>query len=87
VKNLAGNGDGARGMNSAPRKWFSAMLWRAFPARSEAELSEVAARALGCSARQVKNWLRCENDASLSYVVQVLAIAGAEVVFQKMERG
>lgn len=70
----------------ASRRWFAALLWRAFPARSERELASVAARALDVSPRQVVNWLRGEHDASLRYVTAVLAIAGAEVVFGAMER-
>ena len=69
----------------AARKWFAAMLWRAFPSRSENELAEKASAALGVSPRQVKNWLRHEHCAALKYVVAVIAIAGAEVVFQRME--
>ncbi|MEM9211804.1 MAG: hypothetical protein AAGA63_09980 [Pseudomonadota bacterium] len=71
---------------TASRRWFASMLWRAFPSTSEHELSQKAATALDVSPRQVTNWLRCNNDASLSYVLAVIAIAGAEVVFEKMER-
>lgn len=82
VKNPAGNfDDHAR----ASRRWFAALLWRAFPAPSENELAQRAARALDVSPRQVKNWLRCEHDASLRYVLAVMAIAGAEVVFSRIE--
>jgi hypothetical protein len=28
----------------------------------------------------VRNWLRCEHDASLRYVTAVMVIAGAEIV-------
>lgn len=35
--------------------------------------------------RQVVNWLRCNNDASLRHVIAVMALAGAEVVFDKVE--
>ena len=70
---------------SASRRWFAALLWRAFPSRSEHDLAEKAARALGVSPRQVRNWLRQDNDASLRYVTAVLLIAGAEVVFANLE--
>lgn len=69
----------------AERAWFAALLWRAFPAGSENELSERAAPVLGVSARQVRNWLRCEHDARWRDVMKVLAIAGGEVVFRAME--
>lgn len=67
------------------RRWFAAMLWRAFPSASERDLSQKASRALDVSPRQVIHWLRCEHDASLRYVTAVLAIAGAEVVLGKVE--
>lgn len=70
---------------SASRRWFAAMLWAAFPSPSENDLATKAARVLSVSPRQVKNWLRCEHDASLRYVTAVMAIAGAEVVFRRME--
>jgi hypothetical protein len=69
----------------ASRRWFAALLWRAFPAPSEADLALKAARVLDVSPRQVKNWLRCEHDASLRYVTAVLAIAGGEVIFGRIE--
>jgi hypothetical protein len=69
----------------AARRWFRDLLWRAFPARSENELALRAAAALGVSERQVRNWLRLEHDAGVRYVFAVLTIAGAEVVFRKME--
>jgi hypothetical protein len=67
------------------RRWFRNLLWRAFPARSEADLANKAASVLDVSPRQVRNWLREENDASLRYVTAVMAIAGAEVIFSKIE--
>jgi hypothetical protein len=69
----------------AERAWFAALLWRAFPSASENEVSERAAAVLGVSARQVRNWLRCEHDARWRDVVKVLVIAGGEVVLQKLE--
>ena len=80
MKNLADSAN-----PRASRRWFRNMLWRAFPSPSEHELSIKAANVLGVSPRQVKNWLREENDASLRYVTAVLAIAGAEVVFGRIE--
>lgn len=69
----------------APRRFFRNLLWRAFPAPSDNERAENASRALGVSPRQVKNWLAEENDASLRYVCATLAIAGAEIVFSRIE--
>lgn len=81
MKNPANSTDHA----TASRRWFAAMLWRAFPSPSEGDLALKAARVLDVSPRQVRNWLRCEHDASLRYVTAVMAIAGAEVVFGLVE--
>jgi hypothetical protein len=70
---------------AASRRWFAALLWRAFPAPSERALREKAARALGVSERQVSNWLRCEHDASLRHVTAVILIAGAEAALARLE--
>ena len=67
---------------TAYRMWFRDLLWRAFPASSDAARAESAARVLDVSERQVRNWLRCEHDPKLRYVMAVMAIAGAEVVFK-----
>ncbi|MFV0386527.1 hypothetical protein [Paracoccus sp. (in: a-proteobacteria)] len=80
MKNLAHSSD-----PGLARKWFRVLLWRAFPAVSERELSVRAAVVLDVSPRQVINWLREENDASLRYVAAVMAIAGAEIVFKGIE--
>jgi len=64
---------------SASRKWFAALLWKAFPAPSENDLAWKASRVLDVSPRQVKNWLRGNNDAKLKYVTAVAMIAGAEI--------
>lgn len=71
---------------ASSRRWFAALLWRAFPSASENQLAETAARALDVSPRQVKNWLRCEHDASLRYVTAVMLLAGVEGVFDKIAR-
>jgi hypothetical protein len=70
----------------ASRRWFRNLLWRAFPSRSENDLAVKAASVLDVSPRQVRNWLREENDASLRHVTAVMAVAGAEVLFTKIER-
>lgn len=69
------------------RQWFRDLLWAAFPARSECDLAKQAAPVLGVSARQVRNWLREENDASLRHVTAVLAVAGAELTFTNIKGG
>lgn len=82
MKNLAGN---AFDDGMGARRAFRDLLWRAFPERSEDAICHRASRALGRSPRTVKNWLRCENDAGVSDVMAVMAIAGAEIVFRRME--
>lgn len=67
------------------RRWFRDMLWRAFPSASERELAERAAPVLGVSERQVSNWLRMEHDPKLRFVMAVLPLAGAEIVFSRIE--
>lgn len=67
------------------RRTFANLLWRAFPSSSEHELSHKAARVLDVSPRQVVNWLRCENDAGVSYVFATMLLAGAEIVFDRIE--
>lgn len=67
---------------AAYRIWFRDLLWKAFPATSDADRAAKAALILDVSERQVRNWLRCEHDPKLRYVMAVLAIAGAEVVFK-----
>ena len=70
---------------SASRRAFAALLWRAFPSPSENEVALKAARVLDVSDRQVRNWLRCEHSAAWHYVAAVMAVAGAEIVFSKIE--
>jgi hypothetical protein len=81
VKNPAQSVDHTK----ASRRFFAALLWRAFPSPSERALSEKAARVLDVSPRQVQNWLRCEHSAAWHYVAAVMAVAGAEVVFRRIE--
>lgn len=70
------------------RKWFADLLWKAFPdAQSENELSELVAEVLTTEKRPihprtVRNWLRCDNSPSFRYVMRILAMAGAEAIFQ-----
>lgn len=72
----------------AERHWFASLLWRAFPeARSENELSELVAEVLTTERRRihpktVRNWLRCENTPHFRYVIRILALAGAESIFE-----
>jgi len=77
----------SRDPHAAAREWFADLLWVAFPGATENEVMKQASRALCCSERQVANWLRCRNDAAVSVVTKVLMVAGAEVVFKKIEGG
>ncbi|WP_438939119.1 hypothetical protein [Cereibacter sphaeroides] len=81
LKNLAHSDAHGR----ASRKRFARLLWRAFPATSERDLAAKAAPVLGVSERQVKNWLRCENDAALRHVVAVMTLACGEEIFSLIE--
>lgn len=69
----------------AARKWFADLLWCAFPAASNSELSQRAARVLGVSPRTVGNWLTCQNDVPGPVLVKVMLIASAEIAFQRLE--
>ncbi|MBL3598104.1 hypothetical protein JMM63_21580 [Rhodovulum sulfidophilum] len=70
------------------RKWFASLMWRIFPeATSEAQLADLVAEALNTAQRPVnprtvRNWLRSENAPGLHYLLAVLALAGAETVFE-----
>ncbi len=72
----------------AERLWFAGLLWKAFPeARSENELAELVAEVLATERRPihrrtVRNWLRGENTPHFRYVMRVLAMAGAESLFE-----
>lgn len=88
------NCSGARAALSAEeaeREWFARQLWRAFPeAASENELAELVAEVLTTArrpihARTVRNWLRCSNAPHFRYVLQILALVGAEALFDVIE--
>lgn len=80
-KNLAKSGAD----RTEARKCVSELLWIAFPSSSGHELCRKAASALGVHWRTVENWLQCNNDAPGSVVLRILAIAGAEIIFRKIE--
>lgn len=90
-KNLskkARRGDFLTGQHkSLSRKWFAALLWRAFPAASNTEVARLGAPVLGVSERQITNWLNCENDAALSYVTAVMVLAGVECALDGVRGG
>ena len=67
------------------RRWFSDLLWRAFPGSSVAAKARAAAPALGMSERQVRALMMGEHDAKLGTVLAVLAIAGAESILEIMD--
>lgn len=75
----------------AERAWFAGLLWRAFPeAQSENELCDLAAEVLtkgnrSVTSRTVRNWLRRENAPHYRYVLSVIALVGAEAVFQILD--
>lgn len=75
----------------AEQRWFVGLLWRAFPeARSEKELSELVAEVLTTDRRPVhpktvKNWLRQANTPHFRYVMRILALVGAESVFEILD--
>lgn len=77
-----------RPLVEAELAWFAGLLKRAFPdATSPNELAELAAEVLTTdrrpvTARSVRNWLRCENTPHFRYVLAVIALVGAEAVFQ-----
>ena len=72
----------------AEREWIARMLWKAFPeSRSENELADLVAahfagRGREVSARTVRYWLRRETTPHWRYVVELLALAGAERAFE-----
>lgn len=72
----------------AERDWFASLLWKAVPeAKSENDLANIMAEILttedrDCHYRTVRNWLRGDNAPHFRYVVRVLAMAGAESLFQ-----
>lgn len=80
-----------RAGEDAERAWFAGLLWRAFPeARSENDLAQLAADVLTSdsrpvTARTVRNWLRHENSPHFRYVLKVIALVGAEAVFQVID--
>ena len=63
------------------RRWFSRMMWRAFPGASMREVALRAAPVLDLTPRQCENLIKGEHDAKLGTILAVLAIAGAENVF------
>ena len=71
----------------AERRWFANLLWAAFPeANSPNELAEIVAEVLTTERRPVdprtvRNWLNCDNAPSFRYIFRVLALAGAESLF------
>jgi len=78
----------ARVPEDLEREWFAGLLIKAFPeAESENELAELAAEVLTTDSRPVtprtvRNWLQCENSPHFRYVLRVIALVGAESVFQ-----
>lgn len=67
------------------RRWFADLLWRTFPGASMREKALRAAPVLDLSPRQVENLMKMEHDAKLPTVLAVLALAGAESIFEIIE--
>ena len=71
--------------------WVGKALWRAIPeARSEHELSEIAAELLSTpkatvTPRTVRNWVRGVSTPHFRYVRSILVMAGAEAVFNLID--
>lgn len=70
---------------------FARLLWAAFPGAASAnDLAETAAAVLSTEGRAVhpktvRNWLAGENAPHFRYVIRVLALAGAERVFDLID--
>lgn len=81
----------AHSAEDTEREWFASLLWRAFPeATSENDLAQMASDVLTSdkrpvTPRTVRNWLRCENSPHFRYVLKVIALVGAEAVFQVID--
>ena len=72
----------------AEKHWFAGLLWKGIPeATSENDLADRWAELLTTERRPIhpktiRNWLRCENTPHFRYVMRVIALAGAESLFQ-----
>lgn len=70
------------------RKWFAGLLWTAFPeAISQEELADLVVEVLTTDQRPVnpktvRNWLNLDHAPHLRYVIRVIALAGAESLFE-----
>ena len=70
------------------RKWFAGLLWKAFPeANSLEELADLVAEVLTTDKRPVnpktvRNWLNLDHAPHFRYVIRVIALAGAESLFE-----
>lgn len=73
------------------RKWFAGLLWAAFPeANSQEELADLVAEALATDSRPVnpktvRNWLNLDHAPHFRYVIRVIAMAGAESLFDLID--
>lgn len=73
--------------SSVRRRWFANLMWKAFPGASIRENALRAAPALDLTPRQCENLMKMEHDAKLGTVLAVLAIAGAENIFDIIHGG
>ena len=67
------------------RRWFAALMYQAFPGASIREKALAAAPVLDLSPRQCEKLLGMEHDAKITQVMAVLAVAGAESIFEIIE--
>lgn len=74
--------------DDAECEWIARMLWKAFPeARSENDLAELVSshftrRGRDVTKRTVRYWLSQETTPHWRYVVELMALAGAERAFE-----
>lgn len=67
------------------RRIFARLLWRAFPASSEAAIAIKAAPILGRSERTIRLWLRCEHEVKLRDFIAVSIVSGVESIATLIE--
>lgn len=72
---------------TARRRWFADLIWRAFPGDSARAKAQVAAPVLGLTPRQVENLLKGQHNAKLGTILKVLTVAGADAIFDIIEGG
>ena len=59
-------------------EYFVLLLNEAFPAETEPCASNLAAKRLGCSQRQIKNWMNLKHQPRLEFFAKTAEIVGHE---------